>query len=101
MNKRFEYITQADEERAVERLRELRNGPREEFRPERTTVRRAKVEWSDDERLVMACVRVGKQCHRDPFSLAREAKGWSRDHWGAIQATVEKKDRDRWTYDAA
>ena len=97
VNKRFEFITQADEERASARLREHRNGPREVLRPQRTVVRRASVEWSEDERLVMACIRVGKQCHRDPFSLAREAKDWSRDHWDVMHAAVEQKDRDRWT----
>ncbi len=99
--RRFEFITIADEERASGRLREHRNGPREEFRPERATVRRASVEWSDDERLVMACIRVGKQTRRDPFSLAREARGWGRDHWNEIHAAVEQKDRDRWARDSA
>lgn len=98
--RRFEFITIADEERASGRIRAYRNGPREENRPQRTIVRRASVEWNADERLVMAFVRVGKQCHRDLFSLAREAKGGRRDHWNAMHAAVEKKDRDRWVYDA-
>lgn len=99
-HRRFEFITIADEERASGRLKEHRNGPREELRPNRQITRPGHVEWSEDERLVMACIRVGKQYHRDPFSIAREAKGWSRDHWDEMHTAVEQKDRDRWTNDA-
>jgi len=89
------------ERRAAAELRALRDGPRDDCRPERTTVRPAKIEWSDDECFVLACLQVSKQTRHDPWVIAREGRGWSRERWETLQMKVDQKRRDRWACDAA
>lgn len=81
-----EFITAADEERASDQLRELRSGPiqRSGDREEgdvRDAVPRA---LSEEERVVQACLQAAKKSRRvEAHRLARAAKGWSREQWDA------------------
>lgn len=98
--KKFAFITQADEDAAAARLRELRDGPRQSSgavdplyrspKPKPTTL-------TDDDKVVIACVRTAKQ-HRgvDPFTLAQKIKGWTRDQWLEAHAAYQQKQHDRW-----
>ena len=45
------------------------------------------AELTEEERIVQACIQVGKAHRHDPFRLAREAKGWSRDQWDTALLT--------------
>ncbi len=94
--KRFEYITQADEDAAAQRLREWRNGSREQGGDVVKPRPMPKIELSDDERFVQACLRTANGTRFEPFHLAREAKGWNRERWEALHAAYQQKDRDRW-----
>ena len=96
---RFDFISQADEDAAQARLRELRDGPcRRESDAEqgRGGAARKSVELSDDEKFVTACLRVAQQQRiADPSLIARQVKGWSRQqwdeaHWAFQQAQFER-----------
>ena len=98
--RRFEFITQANEDAAADRLRVLRDGPRQRGRGEDDWNRSPKPQpmaLSDDDKLVIACIRTAKQ-HRgaEPFMLARQLKGWSRDRWDEAHAAYQQKERERW-----
>ncbi|MEM9167613.1 MAG: hypothetical protein AAGB48_11415 [Planctomycetota bacterium] len=85
--KKTAFITHADEEEAARRIREFYNGPRPK-RPRQEewggSVRRIEPEWTDEDKIVMACLRIAQQRRiSDPFHLARQAKGWARDRWDA------------------
>jgi len=98
VNKRFEFITQADEDAAVARLRALRDGPchRDSAHESlRRASRTTALELTDDERFMVACIRVGKQNRCDSFSIARQAKGWTRDRWETIRTDYDQKKRDQ------
>lgn len=92
--KRFEFITQADEDAAAERLREWHNGPCERSETVCDEGRPRKRAWvlSQDERVVQVCLTAGRQHGRDPFHLARDIKGWSRERW---EQTFERFEENR------
>lgn len=93
--RRFEFITTADEEAASSRLREYRNGPRSSRKMD-AIKHSGQVTWNDDERFVLACLRVAEQTRHEPWQIAREGRGWSQEQWEAARQAVEQKDRDRW-----
>ena len=97
------FITLHDEDEAARRLREHLNG-----RPVRTSsnpdggggvVRpKAMPEYTQDQKVVLACIRVAKQ-HRGvgAFTIAR-AKGWDRERFEAVRAELDLIDLERWRY---
>ena len=102
--KKTMFITQIDEDRAAQRLREHLNGPAgprqsadEEQGGGRGEIDRpAPVEFTDDDNFVLACIRVGKDLRVDPFRIAREAKGWTKDKWNDTRLQYELKSQSRW-----
>ena len=111
--RKYSFITQADEEEAASRLREHLNGRRP--KPTGTAHvagwRQAEssgggehaikpadplAEMSSDHRFVVACIRVAKQSRgMEPFDIAR-ARGWTRQRFEAISAEVDVLDTRRW-----
>lgn len=92
---RREFITQADEDAAVQRMREFRNGPCDRSQqfasegdffvqpavPAMGEERQATQAVSENEKLVAAILRVAQQQRREPSEVARLGKGWSREQW--------------------
>ena len=83
------YITLSDEERAAQRLREHLNGPakreadRERWGDEGQGTPKLEPEpFSEQERFVIACIRVAKQHSLNPATVARKARGWTPQAWG-------------------
>jgi len=98
--RRFEFITQANEDAAARRLRELRDGPRERGRGVAVakTPRPKPVELTEDDKVVIACLQTAKKNRGvDPFQLARQVKGWTRDRWDVAQAKYQGKQVGRWS----
>jgi len=98
--KRFGFITQADEDAAAHRLRALRNGPMPMPRsrgddPPSTKPR--DIALTDDEQVVRTCILAAKR-HRgyEPYDVARQVKGWPRDRWETAHASYQQKELDRW-----
>jgi hypothetical protein len=95
--RKFSFITHADEEAAARRLREHFNGPRRRHHDGeqwggRETQRPAAPSWTEDDRIVMACMRVAQQRRLDdPFRAAQHAKGWTRDRWDAALGAYEQR----------
>lgn len=94
--KKTVFITQADEDAAADRLRELHNGrrPREQWgggsagtpplppKPPALT---------DDEAFMLACERVARERGIEhPFILAR-TRDWTRERWDTTHAGYEAK----------
>jgi hypothetical protein len=95
--KKTAFITHADEEEAARRLREFYNGPqrrerRDEWGGEDQGRPPAPPAWTEDDKVVMACIRVAMK-HRldDPFRAAQQAKGWTRDQWDAALASYQNR----------
>jgi hypothetical protein len=93
-HKRFEFITLADEDAAVVRLREWRNGPsvRSHSRDDYGTTPKPQARaLTDDDKLVKVCLQVAQQRQiEDPYRLAREIKkGLTREHWNEAVETYE------------
>lgn len=92
---RREFITQADEDAAVERMRELRNGPcdrSQSFAGSSDFSVRAGTpavgegsgsgqSLTENEKAVAAILRVAQQQRREPSEVARLGKGWSKEQW--------------------
>ena len=89
---KYGFITQSDEDQASRMLREHLTGPqqravhRERWAGNTAAGRRGRAqpepaEFTDEERFVLACIRVAKQ-HRicDPFEIV-QAEGWTREKW--------------------
>lgn len=80
------FITLSDEDQAGRMLREHLHGDQTQD-PDRQrwggTVRPVVPnEFSEQERTVAACLRVSKSRRiADPYTLARQTKGWSREQW--------------------
>lgn len=94
------FITHADEEDAARLLREHYNGPRSQDREwwggEPPAPRPKPPEFTDDERTVIACLRVAQQRRLDdPFRAAQMAKGWTRGQWEAALGGYEQKQLER------
>ena len=99
-NKRYDYITQADEDAARVRVKEQLYGVTSKREPERErpSKRPVRVELSDDARLVKACLIVSKQkkLYAHPFTLARQMHQWSRERWDVAEAELlDAQNRER------
>ncbi len=104
-NRKFEFITQADEEAAVDRLKQYDYGTcdsQKDWKKRQVDhvldQRKVKLEITSEEKFVMACLKTAKM-HRieDPFYIALEAKGWSRDEWDEKRREYELRQVQRWT----
>lgn len=85
------FITQADEDAAHARLREHRNqqeqaelessggGGGEGLFPDKRPPAEPASEVDDD--FVRQCILVGKQHRIDPFRVAQQVRGWTRQRW--------------------
>ena len=98
------FITHADEEDAARLLREHYNGPRGREREQRGGAapesRPPVPDWTEDDRTVMACLRVAQQRRLDdPFRAAQIAKRWTRHQWDQAHASYEQKKYQRWSHD--
>ena len=91
---RTAFITQADEDRAVTRLQEHKHGRRYETKepvifPESRSLTEAEF-------FVEKCISVAKRCGRiDPYHVASQLKGWSREEWALQHSAYEIKERRR------
>lgn len=94
------FITQADEDEAARRIKTHLYGDsrkREQWGGE--PLPRPKIhlpEWSADDKVVIACIQTARK-HRvaEPFSLARQVKGWTRDRWDNALLAYESKRMER------
>lgn len=99
-HKRFDFITQADEDAAAQRLRAWRHGQAfaradaREFLPRTKPKARALTE---DDKLVRACLQVAAQRRiADPFWVARAVKpNWTRDEWDKALDAYEAAELER------
>ena len=93
--KKTAFITHADEDEAARRIREFYNGPRPKRREREEwggSPRRTEPEWTDDDKIVMACIRVSQQRRiDDPFRAAQQVKAWTRDRWDMAVAAYENR----------
>lgn len=97
------FITQAEEDEAARRLREHLNGPAwrhdeddEQWGGDCESKRPAPISFTDEDNFVLACIRVGKARRMEPFRIAREAKGWTKDRWDEAKLAFELKSQSRW-----
>jgi hypothetical protein len=88
------FITQADEDAAADRLRELHNGrrPREQWGGGSAGTPPPKPPaLTDDETFMLACERVARERGIEhPFILAR-TRDWTRERWDSTHAGYEAK----------
>lgn len=99
--KRFDFITHEDEDAAAIRLREMRDGPRGRAGgdDQEPSVRKpAPIALTEDDKIVLACLQTAQK-HRqvEPFTLARQVKGWTRDQWDVAFAAYKQKQHERWS----
>ncbi len=94
---KFAFITHHDEDEAARRLREHLNGRRPKH-PEREQwgggqePQPKPPELSEDDKIVVACIRIARQRRLDdPFRAAQKAKGWTRDRWEDAVAAYENR----------
>lgn len=95
---KIDFITQANEEAALRRLRELRDGPcvREEQPGVHAVRQSARYEFSADEKFIAACLRVAQQRRLEPYLVAGQVKDWSRAEWEQRLSEFERAQRRRW-----
>ncbi len=92
--RKFAFITHADEDEASRRLREHFNG-KQTRQPEPRQWGGEPPElpaWTEEDKIVMACLRVAK--HRrldDPFRAAQHAKEWTRGKWEEALVAYEQR----------
>ena len=94
--RKYEFITQHDEDEASRRIRELHNGPsvqpRQEWGGEGQERPEQDHELTDDERFVVACTRAAHKTRNvEPFHVARAGRGWSRERWDDAVKTIEER----------
>ncbi len=96
--RRFEFISQADEDAARDRLRQLRDGPcrRDSAAGQgRGVASSSPDELSQEERFIVACVRIANQHRIEPFLVAREAKGWDQPRWEQAYDAYQQSQFER------
>lgn len=99
-HRRFDFIAIANEEAAAARLRELNYGKRETGRGvgggacSKPLTRLS--EYTDEDRFVIACIRVGQQHRCEPFRIAQKAKQWPRSRWDEAHEAFQDKQRQQW-----
>ncbi len=102
-DKKTAFITQADEDEAARRIKTHLYGDsqrREQWGGEPVRQPRSNPpEWSDDEKVVLACIQTARK-HRvtEPFSLARQVKGWTKDRWDSAVIAYESKRMERFRF---
>lgn len=91
--RRSEFITQADEDRALERLRKYRYNSRERREPSFA----GDLVLSKEEEMVHVCLLVARKYPGvGPETLACHKYGWTQEEWIRAQLAYEVKERARW-----
>lgn len=96
--KKTVFITQSEEDAAVQRIRALHNpdNRRERWGGDtkmgQINMQKPKsVAWSEEDRFVQACIRVAAKMRvDDPFRVAFK-QGWTRDRWDQAFASYEAR----------
>lgn len=120
--RRFDFITHAEEDAAIARLRRFRdqeNRPRSNpaavgglapgipgtpgrggrgRRSSRNTAQDFRAGLGADERFVQACIITGRDHRIDPFRIA-QAQGWTRERWDEAKMVYEHAEKKRWVVD--
>ncbi len=121
VQRRFDYITQADEDAAADRLRKMREGPRRMMQhlpggvgghgaamdgsaetsqlggeSASTPLRSAVMESTDDELIVEKCLLAAKRLKVEAYLVAREGFGWSRQRFEQAEWEYQCRQRERW-----
>ena len=104
-HRKFNFITQADEDAAVVRLKRHRFAQTErrseQQQRQRSALRGREAFWAslgEDERFVHACLNVARQNRVDPFRIA-QARGWTRSRWEDARMSYEYQEQRRWHSD--
>lgn len=99
-NGKFERISQADEDAARDRLKQYDFGDCTWKKRQVDHVldsRKTKLELTENERFVQVCLQTARQMRiADPFYIALEMKGWSRDEWDQKHRDYELRQVQRW-----
>ncbi|MEL7086909.1 MAG: hypothetical protein AAGL98_00460, partial [Planctomycetota bacterium] len=104
---RFDFITHAEEDAAIARLKRFDYGQTDDpRRSERETAARLRTRQphvfrqslGPDERFAEACIVTGRKAKLDPFRIA-QAQGWTRERWEDARMAYELADQQRWHAD--
>ncbi|MCA9274263.1 MAG: hypothetical protein KDA31_14605 [Phycisphaerales bacterium] len=90
------FITLSDEDEAARRLREHLNTGGSLLRPSSPEPAASPPPFSQDEHIVVACLRIACQRGLDPFHVARRARGWTRDEWDEARHAHLQAQHARW-----
>lgn len=99
--KKSAFITHSDEEDAARMLREHHNGVRSDpvrqwgGTPQPPEPKPKPKPFNEEERVVVACLQIGKKHKIDPAIIARKAKDWTRADWEAAHAAFERAQVER------
>ncbi|MEM8493978.1 MAG: hypothetical protein AAF663_01165 [Planctomycetota bacterium] len=93
------HIAQSDEDRAMSRLRELRNGPghdRDSHRPSRSRSEPSAPTLTETDRLVRTCLQVARDRRLDPYRIASQLRpDWTRTQWDDARMAYEHAELQR------
>jgi hypothetical protein len=88
-NRKFEFITQADEDAAMRRIKEHRC-PSQPRAGDPTREPANQNGFNEDDRVVKICHDIARKNRiADPFIIARRTKHWTRDHWDQARENFE------------
>ena len=97
---RTKFITQAQEDEAAQRIKtHLYGDPRkrEQWGGGEVCTPPNQVKYTDDEKIVAACIKVAKQRRiDDPFIVARTAKQWTRAQWNNAYLSYQTTQVHKW-----
>ena len=89
VHKRFDFITLADEDAALQRLRVMRQGTREEY-DRQSRVKPAPPAESKTDKMVQACLAAAEKHKIDPFFVLKKIEPtWTREQWDAAVEAAE------------
>jgi hypothetical protein len=80
-NRKFEFITQADEDAAMRRIKEHRFPPQPRV-GDPTNETTSQNTFTEDDRVVRICHNIARKHNiAEPFAIARRTKQWTREQW--------------------
>lgn len=92
-NRKFEFITQADEDAASRRIKEYHEPTVQRACAEDDNVNVVVAQTdsrTEDDRIVVTCFRAAKKAKlADPFPIASNLRGWSRKRWSEARRHYE------------
>ncbi|MEL7485445.1 MAG: hypothetical protein AAFN41_13965 [Planctomycetota bacterium] len=89
------FITQSDEDDAAGRLRHHLNAATVLRAPEPSPAASPPA-FSPDEQFIVACIRTANKHGLDPFHVARQVRGWTRDEWDEAHHAHVQAQHARW-----